>query len=420
MSVAAKVFLLLLRNKKVRNTIISVCVGTVLIILMCLPQCGANFWQGRSSALAEQANAEYNYWQNAAPSDSGLSCQGERYCSHFSSSVVDWCCYFVGFCADNARLNLEDIGFAPNCDDWINNLSTMNKLKNAGEYSPQVGNLVFFNYSGRSAYAATHSVSHIGIVVAVSNNDITIIAGNEYRGNTSNWANVSYVNKYTLTLDNDTIACYGAVGSDSAVSSNTLNTVTRDVICHNEVGVMYSDVSSEYGSVIANDNGALSIGVYGWHGNNALSLMQRAYEINPLQVTEVVRPYYSSYTILSAITGKSADWSTYIPDVDASACIKSIILTDAGKQAQDETSLADAQEYIDICQQHGLTDNKAIIYCSDILNQWGKYSFDGGVLSGITSTMTVDDIYNSQCAWSDSNYNYRSRRTWTYDYIKNL
>ena len=103
-------------------------------------------------------------------------------------------------------------------------------------------------------------------------------------------------------------------------------------------------------------------------------------------------------------------------------------MTDAGKQAQDDTSLADAQQYINICTDNGLTDNKAIVYCCDILNQWGTSSFNAnvygngshGVLHGVTASMSLDDIYNSRRAWSDSDYNYYNRRTWTYNYLKEL
>ena len=422
---AAKVLIMAAKDKRVRNAIISVVIGSLLFLILCLSMCSAMLG-GRSSALAEQALAEYNYWQKATPSTAGYSCQGERYCSHFSSPVVDWCCYFVGFCAENAGFNLEEIGFSPNTNSWTKKLDNNNKLKSAGEYSPQMGNLVFFNYNGRTNYRVTHNVSHVGIIVGVSTDTVTVVAGNEYRGETSNWANVSYVNKYTLSINDDTIACYGAVGSDSTVTENSLNGMTRNIICHNEVGIMYSDVSSEYGSVIANDNGALSIGVYGWHGNNALSLLKRAYDINPMEVNAVITPYYSSGLVLSAIRG-SADWSSYIPDVDTCACIKAIILSNAGKSAQDETSLEDSQNYIDICQNHGLTDYKVIVYCSDILNQWGTSSFElniygqgiNGVLYGVDNSMSLDDIYSSGRAWNDSQYDYKSRRTWTYEYLKN-
>ncbi|MCH5300763.1 MAG: CHAP domain-containing protein [Ruminococcus sp.] len=424
MTTAAKVFMMLRKNKTANKIIGGIVAGIVFLILI-IPISLLQIQQStRSSALAEQAKAEFSYWQGTTPEETGYTCQGERYCSHFNASVVDWCCYFVGTCADNAGLDLYEIGFSPSTNTWASNLSEKGKLKTAGAYSPQVGNLIFFNYDGRSNYAATGFVSHIGIVVEINNNQITVIAGNEYNGATENWANVSYVNEYTLSIDDDSIACYGAVGSD-IVASSELSELTRDIISHNEIGVLYSEIDNQYGSVIPNDVGAISVGVYGWHGNKALEILKRAYQINQLQIYSVALSYSGGNSVLTDITS-SADWSAYIPDSDESSCIKAMLLTDSGKQAQDETSIEDAQQYIDICTENGLTDKKVIAYCSDILNQFGVNSFyanvygtgRNGVLYGVNSSTTLYDVYNSGRAWSDSNYNYESRRTWTYEYLK--
>ncbi len=424
MTTAAKVFMMLRKNNTAGKVIGGIVGGFIFIILVIIIQIQQDT-NTRSSALAEQAKTEFSYWQKTTPEKAGYTCQGERYCGHFNASVVDWCCYFVGTCADNAGLDLDEIGFSSSTNTWVSNLSEKNKLRTAGTYSPQIGNLVFFNYDGRSNYAATGFVAHVGIVTEISDNQITVIAGNEYNGATENWANVSYVNKYTLSIDDDSIACYGAVGSD-IVAPSELSELTRDIISHNEIGVLYSEVDSQYGSVIPNDVGAVSVGVYGWHGIKALSILQIAYQINPLQIISVAQSYSSGDSILSDITS-SADWSTYIPNSDESNCIKAMLLTDAGKQAQDETSIENAQQYIDICMEKGLTDNKVIAYCSDILNQYGVNSFSAnvygaghnGVLYGVNSLTTLDDVYNSGRAWSDSNYNYEARRTWTYEYLKN-
>ncbi len=427
MTAVAKVFLLLLQNKKSRNIIIGIVVGIIAFIFIMFY---SMFSISNISESASIAIQEYNYWQNHSPSDNNLSCQGEKYCSYYNYSITDWCCFFAGYCYKEGGLYDSESGFSPSTNSWTSNLENMDKLRTADSgYSPTVGNPVFFNYDGRSNYATTKFVAHIGIVVEVTEDTITVIAGNEYNGATSNWANVSYVNKYTLSKDSDTIACYGTIGSSSVMVSSGLSSVARNVICHNEVGVLYDEISyNNYGSVIANDNGAISIGVYGWHGNKALSLLQRAYQNNSSQISSVATSYSSSgETVMNAIR-YGANWSSYIPNQSVCSCIKAMLLTDAGIQAQDSTSLEDAQQYIDICTNNGLTDSRTIIYCCDILNQWGTSSFhtnvygngNHGVLYGVTGNMTLEEVYSSQRAWSDSNYNYYNRRTWTYNYLKNL
>lgn len=426
MTTAAK-FLLLLKDKRTRNIIISVIVGVAILLLMILSVVYNN--SQNTSEAANIAVREYNHWQSHSPSDDGLSCQGEKYCSYYNYPIADWCCFFAGYCYKEGGLTDEESGYASVTNTWTSNLKSKNKLHTAASgYTPKVGNCVFFNYSGRANYAASDFVAHIGIVVEVDGDNITVIAGNEYRGQTSNWASVSYVNKYTISVNNDTIACYGDVGSSAAVAITGLNGTVRNVICHNEVGILYDDITNDYyGSVVANDNGAISIGVYGWHGNKALLLLEKAYNINSGQISAVATSFSSAGNEVMSAIRSSANWSSYIPGQSVCSCIKAMLLTDAGKQAQDSMSLEDAQSYIQICQDNGLTDGKCIAYCSDILNQYGIASFNAnvygngnhGVLYGVTGSMSLDTIYNSQRAWSDSQYNYTTRRSWTYNYLKN-
>lgn len=425
MTTAAKA-LMLLQNKETRNKIIAIGISVLVFLLMLISVVYTN---QNASEAANIAVREYNYWQSHSPSEDNLSCQGEKYCSYYNYPIADWCCFFAGYCYKEGGLTDEESGYASVTNTWTANLESMGKLKTAASgYTPKIGNCVFFNYSGRSNYSSSGFVAHVGIVTEVEGDNITVIAGNEYKGQTSNWASVSYVNKYTISVNNDTIACYGDVGSSTTVTANGLNSTVRNVICHNEVGVLYDDITNDYyGSVIANDNGAVSIGVYGWHGNKALTLLEKAYNNNPGQISAIATSFsYAGNEVMSAIHN-GADWSSYIPGQSVCSCIKAMLLTDAGKQAQDSTSLEDAQAYIQICQDNGLADSKCIAYCSDILNQYGIASFKAnvygnghhGVLYGVTESMSLDAIYNSQRAWADSKYDYTSRRNWTYNYLKN-
>lgn len=425
MTTAAKA-LMLLQNKETRNKIIAIGISVLVFLLMLI---SVVYTTQNASEAANIAVREYNYWHSHSPSEDNLSCQGEKYCSYYNYPIADWCCFFAGYCYKEGGLTDEESGYASVTNTWTANLESMGKLKTAASgYTPKIGNCVFFNYSGRSNYSSSGFVAHVGIVTEVEGDNITVIAGNEYKGQTSNWASVSYVNKYTISVNNETIACYGDVGSSTTVTANGLNSTVRNVICHNEVGVLYDDITNDYyGSVIANDNGAVSIGVYGWHGNKALTLLEKAYNNNPGQISAIATSFsYAGNEVMSAIHN-GTNWSSYIPGQSVCSCIKAMLLTDAGKQAQDSTSLEYAQSYIQICQDNGLTDSKCIAYCTDILNQYGTASFKAnvygnghhGVLYGVTGSMSLDAIYNSQRAWADSNYNYTTRRSWTYNYLKN-
>ena len=171
----------------------------------------------------------------------------------------------------------------------------------------------------------------------------------------------------------------------------------------------------------------MSIGAYGWHGNNALSVLKKAYSISNAEISRVAMSYSNTGNkVITAITN-NRDWSSYIPDSYTCSCIKSMLLTSAGIEAQNQISAENAEDYINICLEHNINDKRAIVYCADILNQFGTGSFDknvygnghNGVLYGV-SNATLDSVYSSKRAWSDSNYSYETRRKWTYDYLKGL
>lgn len=421
MSALAKSLILLLKDKRFWKAVTAVLLSIVILLVMAWTNIQLTM-QGAGSALADQAEAEYRFWENTTPAQAGFSCQGEKYCSHFNYSVVDWCCIFIGYCADEAGVDKEEIGFSINTGVWKQNLIDMDKYRDPDTYQPRRGNVVLFDYSGRAHHDATGDTQHIGLVVGVSDDgsSITVIAGNEDGDGAGIWCCNSKVTRYELSATDNNIACYGAVGADASVTASSLNMLVRDVITHNEIGAIYSELSGQYGSVIPCDVNAISIGVYGWHGNGALELLQRAYSINPREVHAVCNSYGSTGAGIENAIVSGSNWSVYIPSTQQANCIKAILLTNSGKQAQDETSLEDAQYYIDICNENGLTDYKCIAYCCDILNQWGIYSFEGGCLDGVTGNMSLSQIYNSRRAWADSNYNYYNRRTWTYNYVKDF
>lgn len=427
----AKIFFFLLKDKKILRKIIIAIVAVILVVNLLISNGDIEGSAQSSTSLSAMAEQEYKYWKSGGLH--GYSCQGARYCGHFKTSVVDWCCYFCGFCIDKAKLNLSECGFSPACINWIINLKKVNKIKNAGTYTPNVGNLIFFDYNGRAHYLRTGFSHHIGIVTAVDKDKITVIAGNE-NGTGAVWATSSVVNKYTLSLNDNSICCYGTIGDEDLSTfsinlsgSTKLNKLTRNVISHNEVGAFYEDfTSAQFGSVIANDNGALSIGAYGWHANNAKNLLKTAYTINKSQIQTVANSYGTTgRRILNDVKG-GANWSYFIPNQSQVNCIKAMILTKAGKTAQDRVSIQDADSYIKICKNHGVKKDKPVVYCSDILNQWGKSSFSAnvygagnhGVLYGINGSMSLSAIYNSRAGWGSSGQ-YKNRRTWTYNYLKN-
>lgn len=423
--------LLLLKNKKVRKVLIGIGIGIIMFfLLICLSDELVSYQA--STTLANTAESEYEYWQGASPTSKGFTCQGQKYCKSMGQGIVDWCAIFCGYCIKESGYKLDEFGYNAYVPTWISNLKAKNKLGIAGEYTPQPGNLIFFDYAGRSHFKATYHPAHIGIVTEVNEDEITIVAGNEYNGQTSNWASVSEVHRYKRKISDNSICAYGKVGSEDIVSFNlniknsSFVSLTRNVITKNEIGVEYDNIEpSKYGYVLPDDNGALSIGVMQWHSNNARAILQLAYRINKTEIRSVCKSYGSTGRYILDCIKNSSSWTRFIPNGRQSNCIKALLLTKSGRQAQDKTSLSDVNEFIEICQKHKITDKKVIIYCSDILNQWGTGSFNAnvygsrpGTLHNVNGSMTLTQVYNSRAGWG-SRSQYKARRTRTYEYLKN-
>ena len=81
------------------------------------------------------AKREYDYFQSHTPEESGLSCIGEKYCSYYNVPVVDWCCYFAGYCYKEGGLDDDKSGFASVTNVWTSNLEEIGKLKSASSKS---------------------------------------------------------------------------------------------------------------------------------------------------------------------------------------------------------------------------------------------------------------------------------------------
>ena len=128
MTTAVKYFLLIINNKKARNTIIGIVIGVIAAVLFLL-MFTYESTQQNAAPIAEKAKEEYSFWQTHTPGSQNLSCQGERYCSYFKSSVTDWCCYFVGYCIQESGYETKDFGFAPGTIIWTNNLKRAWKIK---------------------------------------------------------------------------------------------------------------------------------------------------------------------------------------------------------------------------------------------------------------------------------------------------
>ena len=134
----------------------------------------------------------------------------------------------------------------------------------------------------------------------------------------------------------------------------------ESLICSNE---------GNYGSVVLNDNGALSIGKMQWHANRAADLMK-------LIVAQDNKAAYNIlgaelYSEIIALNGNNA-WSSRILTSEEGKLVSELLVTDAGKKMQDELMDSDISVYINHAYNNGLRNAAAVVYSADIENQCGS------------------------------------------------
>lgn len=104
-----------------------------------------------------------------------------------------------------------------------------------------------------------------------------------------------------------------------------------------------------YGSVNANDNGALSIGKVQWHGNRAKALLLAICNANTNQGNQTLG------SKLYNEVKSSKDWSKRIVTQSEAVKISTLLQTATGKKIQDEQALSDVLTYVNKGISYGLT-----------------------------------------------------------------
>lgn len=168
-----------------------------------------------------------------------------------------------------------------------------------------------------------------------------------------------------------------------------------------------------YGSVNANDNGAVSAGKVQWHGSRALDLLKTI--IAKLGQSQ-------SENILGAALYKeiktAIQWNTRIVTVAEKNKLTALLTTPAGRNAQDELAAKDVLSYVTHGIGMGLTDPQALIYFADLENQGGagasaRVTKTAATRAGTAQKVTLAILHKA--ALDDRIMGkYQTRRTETY------
>lgn len=153
-------------------------------------------------------------------------------------------------------------------------------------------------------------------------------------------------------------AFYTADGTLVGSSNDDIVDLGINIICNNE---------GTYNSVVANDNGGLSIGKMQWHNGRALDLMRRIVNKNVQEATSVL-----GTSLVSEIKNQNTTWNGRKLTSDEVTKIKTLLGKTWVKPIQDEKAEEDMNRYVNQAMNYGLTDTASIIYYADCVHQWGE------------------------------------------------
>ncbi len=120
-----------------------------------------------------------------------------------------------------------------------------------------------------------------------------------------------------------------------------------------------------YDTVVADDNGALSVGLFGWHAYNAHDLINRMKELEPATVEECL----AGTNLLYELSLSNEAWRYKIPNATEVAALKKLLRTDVSHRVQDEFAAEYVSTYVKSGRNLGITAPGALLYYVDLHNQ---------------------------------------------------
>lgn len=144
-----------------------------------------------------------------------------------------------------------------------------------------------------------------------------------------------------------------------------------------------------YGSVNADDNGAVSVGKVQWHGTRALNLLKTICKTESRAATILGAALYREITT-------AADWGTRTVTAAEKTVISALLTTASGKAAQDDLAEANVTAYVDHGIKLGIEDPKALVYFADLENQGGAGASKR--VAAAAGTVTLSSIHDAALA----------------------
>lgn len=224
------------------------------------------------------------------------------------------------------------------------------------------------------------------------------------------------------------------------ISGSGLLDLAMGIIMHNEVGLaigQYPDglTDANYGNINPADNGGCSIGLIQWHESNAINLLKDIKDADSNWESYWTDKSLTTYTSLKSGSIKYSNfgetWKLTKGSSEYNAIYKMLVSEEGKRIQREKASERTAGSMEKLQSEFNVTNPALLIYCADIMNQYGNYINNASKFSDLKGCMTYagecckdgSDIMNQLDKfvdwWKSKTKNYYSRRDTTYTYIKN-
>lgn len=189
-----------------------------------------------------------------------------------------------------------------------------------------------------------------------------------------------------------------------------MDTKTKNEVVQAAQKIIFGQ-EGNYGSVNANDNGAVSVGKVQWHAGRALDLLKKICAAESGAASILGAALYKEIT-----TAAAGAWNARTVNAAEKAAISKLLLTDAGKRVQDTQAETDVGAYVDHGLKLGIEDPAALVYFADLENQGGGGA-SARVAGAAKKPVTLDTLHAAALADSVMG-KYSTRRKNVYNAAK--
>lgn len=310
-----------------------------------------------------------------------------------------WCAMFASWCADVAGVSTSVIpkhSYTPDGLKWFRDrgLAYSRAKVEAGEYTPQPGDLIYFKSSRNK-----NPTNHVGIVTGYSNGTVYTIEGNTSSASIStNGGNVAE-KSYPITNTYIVYICcpdYEGTGprvveekpvttqkTETPKKTDEFKTLRKAIYTMESGEDGYDRVTATYGS------GVITIGSGQWYGMSARELLLRIRKADS-------KAFAKLDTAGIGEDLDQQDWSSYRidPASDKAACIRQILCSKAGIRVQDEMMNEQLSGFRKEAAALGVQNKDAQMLCAGICHVGGVRMLRQ-VLASVQGDYTVENIRNA-------------------------